>query len=288
MHKARAFRPARSLSKVARKGAAMPYVQIALPLALIIWLALWPLRGRARLIHVALTIASLCAIILLFPWLWPSAYAPVLLIILLILTVFLGRRRAPERHASSLWPGILAALATLTVTIGAAGLLTARLRPAATLDLGLPFSTAFTVTEGGAREVINRHRAVLDANSPSLSSWTGTAYGITLQPVDHWGKSLTEAQPVLAPCAGPVTLTGQDSRLGRFVTLTCAGNHIVLSGLTSVTAQGGVEAGAPLGTATTLTLHAQTPGTSAHPFSGDPLWLSLNGSFPVRGWVIRP
>ncbi|MGL4321097.1 MAG: hypothetical protein ACRCS3_09565 [Paracoccaceae bacterium] len=266
----------------------MPYVQIALPVAMILWLALWPLRGRARLIHAALTIAMVSAVILLFPWLWPSAYAPLLLLGLLVLAILFGRRRATHRHGSSLWPGILAALTTIVVTIGAAGLVTARLRPATALDLAAPFSTAIAITEGGAREVINRHRAVLDTNSPSLSGWTGTAYGTTLQPVDKWGKPITTAQPVLAPCAGQITATGEDTRLGSFVMLTCANDRIVLSGLTTVSAQGPVSAGAAIGTASSLALHAQTPGTSAHPFSGNPLWITLNGSFPVRGWVIRP
>jgi hypothetical protein len=288
MHKPPAFRPRSSLAKVAAKGDHMPYLQIALPVALLIWLAIWPMRGRARLIHVAMTTALLAVIILLFSWLWPSAYAPLGLIALLILTAFLGRRRPPHRHGNSPWPGLLAALVALIAAVGTAGLVTARLRPATTLDLSPPFATAIAVTEGGARKVINRHLAVQDANSPSLSGWSGMAHGTTLQPVDGWGQPLTAPQSVIAPCAGTIIATGEDTRLGTYVTLACAGREIVLSGLTTSTATGPVSAGAALGTASSLTLHAQTPGTTAHPFSGNPLWITLNGLFPVRGLVLRP
>jgi hypothetical protein len=269
----------------------MEYLQLALPILLILWLALWPLRGRARLIHVAMTIAIVSGMILLVPWRWPSAYAPLALLAFLILTILIGRRRPPHRHGGSLWPAIFAALATLAAAIGTAGLITARLPPSTPLDLAPPFGTTIAVSEGGARAVINRHRAVLDANAPSLSGWVGTAHGTTLHAVDPWGKPLTAAQPVLAPCAGRVTATGTDGRLGAYVMLACDGHHIVLSGLASLAtlaAAGPVTTGAPLGTATSLTLHAQTPGTSVHPFSGDPRWITLHGRFPVRGLVIRP
>jgi hypothetical protein len=270
------------------KGEPMPYLQIAIPMALILWLAFWPMRGRARILHVLMTLALVAAIILTFQWLWPSAYAPLALIALFILAALFGRRRpVPRHHQARIWPGLIAAAVALAATVAAAGLVTARLPPATTLDLSSPFATATAIIEGGAREVINRHRAVLDVNSPSLSSWKGMAYAVTLQPIDSWGKPSAEPQAVLAPCAGPVT-TGEDTRLGTYIILTCAAETVVLSGLTTVTAEPAATAGAPLGAASSLTLHAQTPGTSAHPFSGDPLWITLNGSFPVRGWVIRP
>lgn len=266
----------------------MQYLQLALPIALIIWLAVMPLAGRARVVHVAMTVAVVAALILTLPWLWPNVYAPVGLILLLALAILLGRHRAVDRRNARLWPGMVAGMATLVAMIAAVGLVIARLRPAMTLDLGLPFATAMVITQGGARQIINTHRAVTDANSPSLSGWQGMADGISLQPVDNLGRVITTAQPVVAPCAGTVVGQGMDTRLGRYVMVQCADHMIVLSDLTSADARGAVTQGQPIGTALTLTLHAQSPGTAAHPFSGTPAAISLNGTYPVRGFVLRP
>jgi hypothetical protein len=272
----------------------MQYLQLAVPLALTLWLAIWPLYGRARWVHVAMTTALVVAIILTFQWLWPSAYAPLGLIALLILAIFFGRRRPVPRFHTRIWPAVLATLITLAATVLAAGLITARMRPnssaviSTTFDLAPPFASAMAVTEGGRRQIINRHRAVMDANSPSLSSWRGTGLATTLVPVTRWGRPMAEPQPVLAPCEGRIAMTSEDSRLGRFIHLQCFGREFFLSGLTSITAEGEVAAGAPVGTASALTLSYQTTGTTTHPFSGEPMWLSLNGTVPVRGLVIFP
>ncbi len=266
----------------------MPYLQIALPTALICWLAFWPLRGRARWLHVAMTASLLAPMILTFRWLWPSAYAPLGLLALLALAILVGRRRPVPRQPLPIWPGLLAATITVAGVVAAAGLVTARRLPTTAFNLAPPFAAAMAITEGGTRTIINRHREVLDADSPSLSGWRGAGYAITLQPVDTWGRPLTESQPVLAPCEGQILATGEDTRLGHYLHLSCSGRHIFLSGFANVTATGAARAGAPLGTALSLTLHNQTPGTTAHPFSGAPLWITLNGTFPVRGWVLRP
>lgn len=266
----------------------MPTLQLALPIALILWLAVLPLPGHARIAHAAMTIALVLTIILFFAWLRPSAYAPIGVLILLVLALLFGRRRPADRRNPRILPGLLAASTALVASMAAAGLVTARLRPAAMLDLAMPFAAATAITEGGARDIINRHRAVLDPASPRLSGWLGTAHAVTLHPVDALGRPLVAPQPVLAPCAGAVLAQGTDTRLGDYVMLACNGAQVVMSGLMTTRATGPVTLGQPIGTATTLTLHAQTPGTTAYPFSGTPEWISLNGTYPVRGWVLRP
>jgi hypothetical protein len=47
-----------------------------------------------------------------------------------------------------------------------------------------------------------------------------------------------------------------------------------------------VVAGAEVGQAARLTVHAQTPGVAAHPFSGDALAVTLGDRFGVRGMVL--
>lgn len=266
----------------------MPIFQIALPILLILWLVIAPLPGRARLIHVAMTFCLLATIILAGQWLWPSAYAPLGLLALLLIAILFGRRRTVDRQRNRLWPAVLASLVTFAAAIAAAGLVTARLRPATVTDIAAPFAAAMVITEGGARQIINRHRAVMDADSPSLLAWQGTAFAISLLPADGLGRIVATPQPVLAPCAGRVTAQGEDQRIGRFVQIDCAGTVVVVSELSTIDAAGQLTMGQSIGTASTLTLHAQTPGTSTHPFSGTPRWISLNGTFATRGWVLRP
>jgi hypothetical protein len=80
-----------------------------------------------------------------------------------------------------------------------------------------------------------------------------------------------------------------DERLGQAVVLDCAGVWVVLGGMDAVDVAAGAEVamGAPVGQATALTLHAQTPGVAAHPFSGDALAVVLDDRYPVRGMVLR-
>jgi hypothetical protein len=267
----------------------LAWLQFMVPVALILWVALWPLRGRARLVHLAMTTMVVAVVALSGAWLWPSAYAPYGLGVLLIVVAGFGRRRPVARGQARLWPAVFGVLVTGLASIVVAGLVTARMRPPETLALALPFASPAAITEGGARSIINRHRAVARTDSPSLSGWGGMARAVTLRPVDHLGRPFAKARPVLAPCAGQVTGQGNDPRLGTYLMLDCAGRVIVMSDLvTSTPGAGPITAGQIIGTAASLTLHAQSPGTAAHPFSGTPQWLALNGRFPVRGAVLFP
>jgi hypothetical protein len=266
----------------------MPTLQLAVPILLILWFAVAPLRGQARIAHAAMLAGLIAVMTLALPWHWPSAYAPLALALLLILAIAFGRRRPADRRNPRLWPGLLATVVAIAATAGSVWLVAARLRPADVQDIALPFATAAAVTEGGTHALINRHARVLDPDSPSLSGWQGAARAATLRPVDALGRPLPTVQTVLAPCAGSVQGQGADTRLGRYLVLECGALQVVLSGLETVTATGTVALHQAVGTASQLTLHAQGPGTPVHPFAGTPEWISLNGTFPVRGWVIRP
>jgi hypothetical protein len=55
----------------------------------------------------------------------------------------------------------------------------------------------------------------------------------------------------------------------------------------SVADAAAVGIGDVVGTGAHVAVHAQTPGTPQHPFSGDPLWIELDGVFAVRGMVLH-
>ncbi len=265
----------------------MALVQIGLPLGMILWLAFWPLRGRARWAHVVL-VAGIAGVAALFgQWLWPSAYAPYGLIGLVLLAAVLGRRRAVDRRGGSVWPGVMAGVAGLAAWAGVVMGIGARLSPGDLVALTAPMRGAVLVTQGGTRAAINAHLAVMDPDTPSLSGWRGQAYAVAVVPVDGWGRVQPVVQDVLAPCAGAVVGQGTDSRAGVYVTLDCAGVWVVLSGLEEVSAAGAVAEGDVVGQGAGVVIHAQTPGTPQHPFSGDPLWMGLDGVFAVRGMVLR-
>jgi hypothetical protein len=265
----------------------MAYLQLGLPLALILWLVFWPLRGRARWLHVALVAGCVGLVALVGQWVWPSAYTPYVLMGLVVLAAVLGRRREVDRWTTGLWPGLLATGGAVLVWAGVAFGVDARLRPAELVALRLPVSGALLVTQGGRHGAINAHLAVMDPDMPSLSGWRGQSYAVALAPVDGWGRARNGVQDVRAPCAGQVVGQGTDTRLGRYLTLDCAGVWVVLSGLDTVAANGAVGAGDPVGQGAGVVVHAQTPGTAQHPFSGEPRWIGLDGVFPVRGMVLR-
>jgi hypothetical protein len=265
----------------------MAYLQFGLPLAMILWLAFWPLRGRARWLHVTLVAGCVGMAALFGQWVWPSAYAPYVLLALVVPAAVLGRRRGTDRRAATLWPGVLTAGAGLAAWAAVGVGVDARLRPGDLVGLEMPLGGAALVTQGGGHRAINAHLAVLDPDSPSLSGWRGQAHAVDLAPVNGWGRVQPGAQDVRAPCAGQVAGQGTDTRLGQYLTLDCAGVWVVLSGLETSRASGAVGAGDVVGQGGTVVIHAQTPGTPQHPFSGEPLWIGLDGVFPVRGMVLQ-
>lgn len=265
----------------------MEYVQLGVPLVLIAWLAVWPLRGRARMAHVVIVLAVVGLIGVVGQWGWPSAYAPYGLMGLALLAVLVGRRRAVGRGDASGWlGGILAVLVAGAALGGVALAVQAWVRPVAVVALDMPVTGAALVTEGGRHWAINAHRAVLDGDSPSLTGWKGAGEGVTLVAVDAWGRATGGVMDVVAPCAGAVVQMVEDTRLGRAVVLDCAGVWVVLGGMETVGAGDAVVAGAAVGTSTVLSMHAQTPGVAAHPFSGDALAVVIADRYAVRGMVL--
>jgi hypothetical protein len=264
----------------------MNYVQLAVPLGLIIWLAVWPLRGGARWAHCAAVIGIVGLVGLSGQWGWPTAYAPYGLSVLAGLAVVFGRRRRVGRHDPPGWLGGMIAAVLAGVAFAGIGLLVqARLPPTDAVPLDMPFLGKALVIQGGGHWAINAQRTVLDADSPSLTSWKGAGHGVVLVAVNGWGRATGGVLNVAAPCAGHVVLVVQDDRLGQAVVLDCAGVWVVLSGMDAVTAKGDVAIGTKLGQAARLSVHAQTPGVAAHPFSGEALAMMLGNRYAVRGMV---
>ena len=198
--------------------------------------------------------------------------------------------------------------------------LAARVPPSgAVVELAFPFkSGSYLVVNGGSHPSINAHLMTLDASVPRFQAYRGQSYGVDIVKLDRWGlraNGLMPAEPsaynmygapVFAPCTGEVIAArgdlpdmqvpqvDRDHMAGNHVLLRCqqadvllghfkpgslrvaAGDQVITGGLVAAAGNSG-NTGEPH-----LHVHAQRPGTSAAPFSGDPLPVLFDGRFLVR------
>jgi Peptidase family M23 len=166
---------------------------------------------------------------------------------------------------------------------------------------------------------INAHLKTLDESVPRFRAYRGQSYGIDIIQVDRFGlraNGLVSSdpadyqiygKPVLAPCPGKIvraidgfpdlTIPQVDlvNRTGNHVILRCGNTDVLLANFRpqSLSVQTGsvVKVGdriAEVGNSGAsdephLHIHAQRPGSSVEPFSGDPLPMRFDGRFLIRG-----
>jgi len=187
------------------------------------------------------------------------------------------------------------------------------------VDLAMPLGPGrYIVAHGGAHEAVNLHYKTLDETVPRFTAWRGQSHAVDLLGLTRFDTTHSLLDPgdlsghaiygrsVHAPCAGVVLAMRRDRpdnippamdpipREGNYVLLDCDGVHVLMAhfrqGSLVVEAGQNVENGSFLGevgnsgasTAPHLHIHAQTPGTPEEPFSGTPLHIRLDGTFPVR------
>jgi Peptidase family M23 len=187
------------------------------------------------------------------------------------------------------------------------------------VDLAFPLrGGTYLILNGGSNIRVNAHLKTLDVSVPRFRVYRGQSYGLDVIQVDQLGLRSTGiiprdpaayqiyGEPVLAPCNGtilqavdglpdmPVPELDGEHRAGNHVLLRCGEADILLAHFRpqSLVVQPGMqvavgEAIAEAGNSGAsnephLHLHAQRPGTSAEPFSGDPLPIRFKGRFLVR------
>ena len=143
---------------------------------------------------------------------------------------------------------------------------------------------------------------------PHLDVATNIAFGLRTSGISPADPNLYEiyGADVRAPCSGPVLVVidgvpdnavptmNREAMTGNSVVIECNGLAVVLAhfipGSITVLEGESVEAGqkiAEVGNSGNsgephLHLHAQTIAPSETPISGEPLWLTIEGKFPVR------
>ena len=225
--------------------------QVALPVALILWMALAPSRSMSGfIIQLAASAACLWAAAWLGIWLVPPWWAPWACGAGLLAAAALALRQrrslvSPLPATPGAW-----AVAVVFTALGVAsayGILIAwrsRAAPPAVVNLAFPLGAGrYLVVNGGSGSSTNAHLETLYASEPRFREWRGQSYGVDLVQLDGLGLRATGLQPadprayriygarVLAPCAGRVVLAVDglpDMRVPETDRKHMAGNHVLL------------------------------------------------------------
>jgi Peptidase family M23 len=192
--------------------------------------------------------------------------------------------------------------------------------PIPAVDLAFPLRDGnYLILNGGSNIRINAHIKTLDESVPRFRNYRGQSYGIDIIQIDRFGsrangivpKDLAAYQiygePVLAPCSGkivqaidgfpdmPIPQVDRVNRAGNYVILRCGDTDVLLAHFRpqSLSVQQGMEVRvgdrlAEVGNSGAsdephLHIGVQRFGTTAAPFSGDPLPMKFVGRFLIRG-----
>lgn len=228
--------------------------------------------------------------------------------------------RVPSGRADWLVFALSTALFAVGGWFGAAALAGRMLPPVTVVDVANPFGPGhYLVGSGGSTPLVNAHMRTLDARIERFRPWRGQSYAVDFfglgpgglrargwRPADPADYAIFGAK-LYGPCDGIVMAADgttpdyfvpqQDTinRLGNFVIVKCGDAEVVLAHMR----QGSVTV-APGDTVTTRTLlgevgnsgatsephlhiHAQRAGSPEAPIAGDPLALTIEGRFLVRG-----
>lgn len=238
-------------------------VQIALPLALLLWLALLPAGSLLGFLSQAVGIgAFLFALARVPQWALPVWWLPWVYGALWLAAVlaFVVRRRwagwPPIPVGGWGWAGIVLSLCLLSVGgwYGSQALAGRALPPVPVVDIANPFGPGrYMVGHGGSNPLVNGHMRTLDASVERFRAWRGQSYAVDFFGLGAWGRRARGWRPadpaayaifgarLHAPCDGRVIaaeggmpdfrVPEEDpvNRLGNHLILRCDGAEIVLA-----------------------------------------------------------
>ncbi|MGQ0622686.1 MAG: peptidoglycan DD-metalloendopeptidase family protein [Panacagrimonas sp.] len=236
-------------------------LQFALPLILIAWIGIAPLRSLLGFgVQVVATALGLFALALTGVWILPPWWAPYAFAGLLLLAIAVGlRRRRPYvsviPSGLGAWTATALYLALGGIAVGQAsmGLAGRNPPPARMVELAFPLAGAtYLIVNGGSELSVNGHMKTLDAAVPRFRVWRGQSYGIDVVKVDRFGlraNGLRPSEPsayrvygaeVFAPCTGEIVSatdglpdmqvpeTDRDNMAGNHVILRCGDANVLL------------------------------------------------------------
>jgi len=238
-------------------------LQVALPLALIAWLAFRPAQSRAGFgLQAAGTGAMLFALALVAQWAVPVWWLPRVYGGLWLAAVLAGlmhghataRPICPAGLAGWAGAGLSVVLLCLGGWYGARAVAGRDAPPVEVVDIANPLGPGrYLVGNGGSTRMVNVHLATLDQSVARFRAWRGQSYAVDFFGLGPWGlraRGWRPADPAAyaifgaalrAPCTGRVIAAEGDrpdyavpkrdqvNRLGNHVILRCAGAEIVLA-----------------------------------------------------------
>lgn len=253
----------------------------------------------------------------LLPWWWPWLCAAIALVGVLRCALLDKSRWLPsgvQWAASVAAAGLAISGAWLTIQ-GVAG----RRLPISAVELAFPLPPGnYLVANGGANIAVSSHAETLDLSVPRHRLWHGQSYGVDIVALSSVGRSAEGLMPtnpkqyviygrtVLAPCTGlvisaasglpdtAIPLTSDEPSVGNHVLLRCEDVEVLLAhfkpGSLRVRQGQRVAVGQPVaevgnsGSSSEphLHIHAQSPGTTTAPFSGQPLPIQFDGRSAMR------
>lgn len=237
--------------------------QVALPMALIAWLAFLPARSLAGFVlQAAGTGAVLFALARIAQWAVPVWWLPWVYGGLWLLAVLARASRDGARRSSILpdapaaWVGLALSVVLLGLGgwYGARALSGQRLPSVDVIDIANPLGPGrYLVGNGGSDMLVNVHLATLDESVERFRPWRGQSYAVDFFGLGPWGlraRGWRPADPAAyaifgaelrAPCAGEVIAaeggmpdfdvpdSDQVNRLGNHVILRCGAVEIVFA-----------------------------------------------------------
>ena len=260
-------------------------LQITVPLALILWLAIRPpLSLAGRLARLAGVGAAVYAIARVSQWAVVGWWVPLVLATLLTAAAVpsLCRRRL---RAGPVWPqgrGARAGFGLSLILVAAGGwvalqAVSARQVPEGleVVDIANPLGPGrYLVAQGGHVPLFNAHMRTLDPDVARYRDWRGQSYAVDFFGLGPGGRRADALQPadparynifgadLRAPCTGEVLAAenglpdlrvpqmDSDNKLGNHVLLSCDGAVIVMAhlrqGSLRVEAGEAVKTGQPL------------------------------------------
>lgn len=228
-------------------------LQLVLPLALLAWLAAWPLRSVAGLIVQSLAAGlTILAVSLGGLWLIPPWWTPYLLGLLWVCAAALGVLRI-TRTKRTAWPlgasawvvaAVLLVLAMLALFVIVSALSGRQPDQTRIVSLEAPLRGGpYLIVSGGSNERVNAHVRTLRPTTARMAAFRGQSFGLDIVELDRWGMASDGIMPadpaaysifgqsVHAPCDGMVVsaIDGfPDQRVPQTDLVNRAGNHVLL------------------------------------------------------------
>lgn len=228
-------------------------LQVVLPLCLIAWLTIAPLKSRLGLaVQVAAVALTLLVLWRAGIWMMPPWWAIFVYAALAVAAAVVGAKRV--WHAAPVYPrgpaGWLGATVAVVLSVSLVGAFVRTIAAAyppegRVVDLAMPLPAGdYLVVSGGSNLSTNTHADALDQSVAAHRRWWGTGYGVDFIAIDVWGlraSGILPSQldayrifdvPVLAPCGGTV-VTAEDGHSDMtppaYDRTSIAGNHVILA-----------------------------------------------------------